>query len=366
MTQIPTTVLPTDDPGDNSTGTKWNRSWVQALLDAVNPLLHSTTNPTVTPSNIIDEIVASRGNLTSLNDRLDGVIDADGNFIGSTGNATDSSVLHGATVSATEVVYMSDGTDGRTAGRFYKPDAAAPKGSIVGISVNGALIGTFGLVRVGGRITGLAGLTAGTIYYADTATPGALTATPTANLIKVGRADSTTSLIIEQNPLIASATSAGILTTGAQDIPGIKNFLARPTGLGQLIQSYCTADFTKNNSLTLGDVTGMSFPVVANGIYDFYFVIHWKSTAVANIKFTLTGPAAPTAIRFGVPSAGQSVFGNTCGIVGAGADVTAILSGQLRNGANAGTVQLQMAQSNLEATNTVVYAESSVNAWRIS
>jgi hypothetical protein len=49
-----------------------------AAVAAINNQVHSATNPTVTPKAIIDEVVTARGNMTDLEDRLDGVIDADG------------------------------------------------------------------------------------------------------------------------------------------------------------------------------------------------------------------------------------------------------------------------------------------------
>lgn len=83
MTQISSSVLPTDDPGDNTTGTKINRSWVTALKAAIDTLIHSASNAAVTPANVIDEVVTARGSKSSLNARLNVTLNADGTPISS-------------------------------------------------------------------------------------------------------------------------------------------------------------------------------------------------------------------------------------------------------------------------------------------
>ena len=144
---------------------------------------------------------------------------------------------------------------------------------------------------------------------------------------------------------------------------------AAPTGINSFVWSYASANFTKNASTVFGDVTGLSFAVSANQSYVFQIYVFAVSTTVADIKFTLTGPAAPTAIRYAAQnqadSASVAAFGSTLSITMSGNDASVLLFGQLRNGANAGTVQLQAAQDTSEATNTVIYAESYLQAFRV-
>lgn len=83
MTQLSSGILPTDDPGDNTTGTKINRAWVTTLKSAIDTLIHSTTNPTVTPEDIIDEVIVARGSKSSLNARLSVMMNPDGTPISS-------------------------------------------------------------------------------------------------------------------------------------------------------------------------------------------------------------------------------------------------------------------------------------------
>lgn len=79
----------TDDSGNGTSGTILSKTGVfDVIKAAIEALIHSTTNPTVTPEDIIDEVVTARGNLASLNARLSGVVDADGNPIAAAGTAT--------------------------------------------------------------------------------------------------------------------------------------------------------------------------------------------------------------------------------------------------------------------------------------
>lgn len=79
----------TEDSGNGTSGTILSKTTVfDVIKSAIETLIHSTTNPTVTPEDIIDEVVTARGNLASLNARMSGVVDADGNPIAAAGTAT--------------------------------------------------------------------------------------------------------------------------------------------------------------------------------------------------------------------------------------------------------------------------------------
>lgn len=108
----------------------------------------------------------------------------------------------GVAIAAGEVAYLSDGSGGLTAGRWYLADADLVYGSItcvIGLAPAAIAGAASGSLRMGGRLTGLTGLTAGTNYYVS-ATAGALTATAPTNARLVGTADGTTSLIVTANP----------------------------------------------------------------------------------------------------------------------------------------------------------------------
>lgn len=302
------------------------------------------------------------------------------------GSASDTDVTGtaGENLSAGDAVYLADGTGGTTTGRWYKTDADAVASSTgaqaLGFATAAINTGSSGTIRVGGRVTGLAGLTAGSLYYVS-ATGGALTTTAPTNARTILQADSTTAGIIMARDPNASSTLQGNLAFGAQTIPsGVKTFPTAPvlTGgatfasgitLGNLAFGRLTSNFTKNASTVFGDVTGLSFTIAANEVWTARFVLYCVSTNAADIKLTLTGPAAPTAVRFSIPGSDVAnsavAFGSNAAISTTGLDSLIVLEAIIRNGANAGTVQLQAAQLASDVSNTVIYAESFVRAERV-
>lgn len=120
-------------------------------------------------------------------------------------------------------VFMSSGAGGNTAGRWYRATAASSDGSIGALSIGFVpatiVSGESGSIRLAGRITGLSGLTEGTIYYAALTPAGTLTATAPANARVWGVADSATSIIIgekrpDQVTRVASSSFVGNVGAG--------------------------------------------------------------------------------------------------------------------------------------------------------
>ena len=109
----------------------------------------------------------------------------------------------GETIQAGEVVYLSDGSGGQTAGRWYLADAdntySSTTAGMAGVAPANIASAASGSIRLQGRITGLSSLTAGDLYYVS-ATAGALTTTPPTNARFVAEADSTTSIVVSSNP----------------------------------------------------------------------------------------------------------------------------------------------------------------------
>lgn len=97
-------------------------------------------------------------------------------------------------------VFMSAGSGGNTAGRWYRSTAGSADGSIgalvIGFVPSTIASGASGSIRIVGRITGLSALTPGTVYYAALTPGGTLTSTPPANARIWGIADTATSIII--------------------------------------------------------------------------------------------------------------------------------------------------------------------------
>lgn len=77
MSQVTRQAM-TDDSGVFTDGTIVDEAFVDQIYDQVDDQCHSSTNPTVKPKAITDEVVAARGNLASLDARLSAVVDDDG------------------------------------------------------------------------------------------------------------------------------------------------------------------------------------------------------------------------------------------------------------------------------------------------
>lgn len=188
----------------------------------------------------------------------------------------------GETLTAGQVVYLSDGSGSKTAGQWFTADAdntySSSAATIVGIVPNAIASGASGTIRIAGSVTGLTGLTTGTTYYIS-ATAGALTATAPANARLVGEADSTTSIVIAPNP------------------PPSSNAINNTIASGRLT-------LTSGTPVTVSDVTGATTiyytPYNGNVI-----ALYNGSTAWNLITFTETSQALGT-LTSGLP---YDVFG---------------------------------------------------------
>lgn len=142
----------------------------------------------------------------------------------------------GENLAAGSTVFLSDGSGGRTAGRWYLTDADATATSTspisIGVVPTQILIGATGSIRIGGRATGLSGLTAGQTYYVS-ATPGGLTTSAPANARLVGQADTTTSLVMapQTASLPAGRVTAGSFPAGTYVFPDAVHAVG-PLGVG--------------------------------------------------------------------------------------------------------------------------------------
>ncbi len=103
---------------------------------------------------------------------------------------------------AGDVVYCDDNDGVKKA----KADAAGTAGAI-GVAAGAVSAGASGSYMVAGVLSGLTGLVAGTEYYLSAATAGLLTATapttPGQYVVKIGRAISTTELMVNiERPIL--------------------------------------------------------------------------------------------------------------------------------------------------------------------
>lgn len=104
---------------------------------------------------------------------------------------------------ATEPAYLSDGSGGRTAGRWYKAKADLDYSSTlptIGFPTAAILQGDIGSFSLAGELTVAGPLTAGAYYYISAATAGAITTTAPSLSRRVGQASTTTRLLLTANP----------------------------------------------------------------------------------------------------------------------------------------------------------------------
>jgi hypothetical protein len=199
----------------------------------------------------------------------------------------------GEALSAGDLVYLDDGSGG-TAGRWYKADAdntySSTTAAAIGMAPDAIASGASGNIRLGGRVTGLSGLTAGTAYYAS-ATAGALTSSAPANARYVGVAESTTVLIVSPwaGLVPASGTVPGLMTAGAQTIGGAKTFS------GALVGS-STLDITGQSTFDLGPTfaaggTGTDTQCRATGVLSYSTSANASTSNTETDLFSYTLPA---------------------------------------------------------------------------
>lgn len=80
MTQLQGVGWPaySNDTGPGTDGTVATVAFFDSIRDSINTLVHSATNPTLTPAGIIDEVKNARGSMASLDARLDVFLNEDG------------------------------------------------------------------------------------------------------------------------------------------------------------------------------------------------------------------------------------------------------------------------------------------------
>jgi hypothetical protein len=137
---------------------------------------------------------------------------------------------------------------------------------------------------------------------------------------------------------------------------------------------------------TLANVTDMAIPVGASEVWAFRFNIFYRATTAADLRIAVAFPSSDTGHNYVVIGMGigvtgqfsnpmqlQNIVTSGAGLVSvggagiaAGNELYAIVEGVLRNGVNAGNIQLQCSQSTADAANpSVVTAYSSYQATRM-
>jgi hypothetical protein len=126
--------------------------------------------------------------------------------------------IAGEAIAARDVVYLSAGAGGTTAGRWYRADAdvlaSSSEAGMVGLAPTAIASAATGAVRLQGRVTGFVGLSPGVAYYVS-ATVGAITSTAPTYRRLVGVADLSSSLVVQPtNVEIAAVRAGGLALVG--------------------------------------------------------------------------------------------------------------------------------------------------------
>jgi len=135
-----------------------------------------------------------------------------------------------------------------------------------------------------------------------------------------------------------------------------------------------TSDETINNSAALQDDDDLALTVVENTAYTLDAMIINSASTTSDIQLAFTGPAGASldwvprglstlaAATVGEVTLAASVIGDAgalvTGTAGVGTKTTTLVTGLLRVGATAGTLQLRWAQGTVDATDCVVHEGS--------
>mgnify|MGYP001617909989 CR=1 FL=1 len=175
---------------------------------------------------------------------------------------------------------------------------------------------------------------------------------------------------------VATATVSGLVPTPPNNtttfLRGDATFAAASTIVRK------TADETVNNSSTLQNDDELLFAIAANEIWLVQGFLSFNSSTVADIRSAITVPAGATlivnsmALAVGTAASNGELLNTSSttsgGAVlagGTGADSVQRLWAIVVNGANAGNCQVQWAQSTAEASNTIVRANSFLQAFKV-
>lgn len=125
-------------------------------------------------------------------------------------SAVDNNGIVGEDVTTEDLIYLSNGSGGKTAGRWYKAKADNDYSSAtptLGYPLANQSAGSTVSIREFGPVTLVGPLTVGANYYVSATTAGAITTTESAR--QVGQAQSATVLVFTANPPAGGAFTSG-------------------------------------------------------------------------------------------------------------------------------------------------------------
>lgn len=135
---------------------------------------------------------------------------------------------------------------------------------------------------------------------------------------------------------------------------------------GLPLVKYKTADQSNSSNTTLADVTDMAWAMAVSGEYVLEVICFVVSAATTTgLVLALNGPASPTAVQYSMesPTSGTAGFHSGATAYETALVATGVLSttlpqavrlwGHIRNGSNAGDLQLRM-RSEVSGSNTTI------------
>lgn len=214
----------------------------------------------------------------------------------------------GEAIAAGESVYLSTGDGGTNAGQWYKTDSDVTTKSTaafqVGMAPSAIASGATGTIRLAGSVTVTGPLSTGAPYYVG-ATAGAIVTTPPTNAVRLGQADSATSIIIgnQQAPVSPRGPPCGrlTLTSGtpvtSSDVTAATTLYYTPAGSCNGIFLY---DGTAWAQYAFSELS-IAVPATTNTGYDVYAYVN---SGVVSLELTawtsLTARATNPVLQNGV------------------------------------------------------------------
>lgn len=144
-------------------------------------------------------------------------------------------------------------------------------------------------------------------------------------------------------------------------------------------QALKTANQTVQSNATLFTDSALQFSMAASGIYQITIRVFFDTTAAADFKFALTGPASPTAVRLlrkhidpnaltSLIVASEVAYTSSTAVAAGTGTTGGVVEFDMivQNGVNAGTFGFQWAQNTSDASNTTVLAGSSLTYKRLA
>lgn len=219
-------------------------------------------------------------------------------------SGVDITVTFGESVIDADWVVISDGSGGRTAGRWYRGDADDPNISTVpgriGFAVGAFSAGDVGFVRIEGTKDGFTGLSSGQLYYGS-GTVGGITLTRPTNARTVAAALSATTVVIIPSGPVSSVPVGHVVNGVLTLVTGVAYPPTDQTGKasvfftpykGNVVRLY---DGTQWNTRTFSELTLALGTITAARAYDVFI---YDNAGTPTLEMSAAWNSASAGTRF--------------------------------------------------------------------